>query len=654
MGQKRTIVQIDLSDGSDELVVRTPKHQLVSKDAADNAGRRWTRSMASKATRSRSKAANLDVEVVSTSTPVLPRQLRFCRPTHISVMRQQETEPETVSELPPDPITIGDDSDSSVEFIRPSRRHFAARESLSHGDTKSPDKIFKSDAEEDMQETIEERDIPTSDTSIEILPQEVLPGKRNMEDKTKERKESQVINSLDGFKQPAMDRNEAKGRWAYRYLSESLDKMWVTGGGKKEVFCEKQALGKDGALLEDAGPLVGKLLFWSKLETDEPLDCLLDKVEVIHIRPEIFRDSEWTPPEQKYYYSMGYNEAFSTFYALSGAREKEKHTQPVEKNEHLILDLFCGCGGLSTGLCMGTRMSNVKLKTQWAVDNNASSCESFRVNHTQTEVYNCSAENFLRLIQKWDELCKRYPHDLKAKTVTRSYADKEDCDESCPRRGEYEVEEIIGIRWSETKNSKLSTAATGRVEFKVKWRGYDGIDDPTWEPEDNLKNSQDILKNFILSGRRKKILPRLGECDLICGGPPCQGVSGMNRFRRTEEPLGCDKNRQVIVYMDIVEFLKPRFILMENVVDILQFADGIVARYALTRLIRMQYQAKLGLMAAGRYGVPQYRQRIFLWGASQNEKNEVNFEDADGPQNLHPCATLGDALTDLPPVILHF
>lgn len=80
---------------------------------------------------------------------------------------------------------------------------------------------------------------------------------------------------------------------------------------------------------------------------------------------------------------------------------------------------------------------------------------------------------------------------------------------------------------------------------------------------------------------------------MICGGPPCQGVSGKNLHRDTEKPLRCGKNKQVITYMDIVEFLKPRFMIMENVVDILRFGDGVVGRYALTRLVKMNYQVTI-------------------------------------------------------------
>lgn len=71
--------------------------------------------------------------------------------------------------------------------------------------------------------------------------------------------------------------------------------------------------------------------------------------------------------------------------------------------------------------------------------------------------------------------------------------------------------------------------------------------------------------------------------------------------------------------MDFVEFLKPRFVIMENVVDIVKFARGFLGRYALGRLVSMNYQARVGLMTAGSYGLPQFRMRMFMWGARSNE-----------------------------------
>ena len=67
--------------------------------------------------------------------------------------------------------------------------------------------------------------------------------------------------------------------------------------------------------------------------------------------------------------------------------------------------------------------------------------------------------------------------------------------------------------------------------------------------------------------------------------------------------------------MDIIDHLKPKYVLMENVVDIVKFANGFLGRYAVGRLIGMNYQARLGIMAAGSYGLPQFRLRVFLWGA---------------------------------------
>jgi DNA (cytosine-5)-methyltransferase 1 len=110
-----------------------------------------------------------------------------------------------------------------------------------------------------------------------------------------------------------------------------------------------------------------------------------------------------------------------------------------------------------------------------------------------------------------------------------------------------------------------------------------------------------------------------GEVDVVCGGPPCQGISGYNRYRNMESPLDDERNHQIVVFMDIATYLKPKYVLMENVVDILRFDKGSLGRYALGRLVHMHYQARLGIVAAGCYGLPQFRLRVFMWGAHPDE-----------------------------------
>jgi len=116
-----------------------------------------------------------------------------------------------------------------------------------------------------------------------------------------------------------------------------------------------------------------------------------------------------------------------------------------------------------------------------------------------------------------------------------------------------------------------------------------------------------------------------GDADVICGGPPCQGISGYNRNREFDAPFNCERNKQIIVFMDVIQFLKPKYIYMENVLDILKFADATLARYALSRLVAMHYQTKLGIMAAGCYGLPQFRMRVFLLGCHPKEASNSSL-----------------------------
>lgn len=123
-------------------------------------------------------------------------------------------------------------------------------------------------------------------------------------------------------------------------------------------------------------------------------------------------------------------------------------------------------------------------------------------------------------------------------------------------------------------------------------------------------------------------LPRRGDVQLLAGGPPCQGFSGYNRYRR----LGDPRNSLMGQFLDTVEVLSPEYVLIENVVGLLSMADGKAVQGILQRLKDMAYVPKLGVLQAGYYGLPQNRWRVFIW-AGRSERSTPEFPE---PTHLFP------------------
>lgn len=69
------------------------------------------------------------------------------------------------------------------------------------------------------------------------------------------------------------------------------------------------------------------------------------------------------------------------------------------------------------------------------------------------------------------------------------------------------------------------------------------------------------------------------------------------------------RNRQVRAFYDVVEYFRPAYVLMENVLDILKKEDGTYAKSAMASLLNMRYQVRTGVIAACDQGVPQSRNR---------------------------------------------
>ena len=70
-------------------------------------------------------------------------------------------------------------------------------------------------------------------------------------------------------------------------------------------------------------------------------------------------------------------------------------------------------------------------------------------------------------------------------------------------------------------------------------------------------------------------------------------MSGFNRLRNKDAPREDAKNKQLVVFMDIVSYLMPKFVLVGNVVDLVKFADGFLGRYAMGCIVDTGYQARM-------------------------------------------------------------
>lgn len=64
-----------------------------------------------------------------------------------------------------------------------------------------------------------------------------------------------------------------------------------------------------------------------------------------------------------------------------------------------------------------------------------------------------------------------------------------------------------------------------------------------------------VLLKLVMSGEKNNSLgqklPQKGDVEMLCGGPPCQGFSGMNRFNsRTYSTF---KNSLVVSYLRLAD-----------------------------------------------------------------------------------------------------
>lgn len=143
-----------------------------------------------------------------------------------------------------------------------------------------------------------------------------------------------------------------------------------------------------------------------------------------------------------------------------------------------------------------------------------------------------------------------------------------------------------------------------------------------------LGDIKDVVKNLdeLLAGR---------SVDIVVGGPPCQGFSMANRQRLIDDP----RNYLYKSYVEVVEKVRPKFFVMENVKGMLSVAEQVKEDFR-----NIGYSVECHVLNAKDFGVPQNRERLIYIGNCIAIDNEQIFREIFALSANIPEHNLGDAL----------
>lgn len=149
-----------------------------------------------------------------------------------------------------------------------------------------------------------------------------------------------------------------------------------------------------------------------------------------------------------------------------------------------------------------------------------------------------------------------------------------------------------------------------------------------------------------------------GEIDLMAGGPPCQAFSIFGKRQGINDPRGLLPQE----YLRLLREIEPKAFVFENVFGLLTIDDGNVFRELCKDLESpgdgIKYTLSTFRLNAAEYGVPQFRDRIFIIGSKNGKKIDsipkICSASVDEIKNsngsLLTYRTVSDGLRDIPPL----
>ena len=174
-------------------------------------------------------------------------------------------------------------------------------------------------------------------------------------------------------------------------------------------------------------------------------------------------------------------------------------------------------------------------------------------------------------------------------------------------------------------------------------------------------NHPELPSEKLIQGDIKQIVDHIEDyidedIDIVVGGPPCQGFSEANRQRVIDDP----RNKLYKYFVQAVEKICPKFVVMENVKGMLKVADQVVEDYESLKIERRgkvySYKVMYQILNSENFSVAQSRERLIYIAIRNDVMDEKGvvpeniFEQINRNCNNHKTYILQDALDEIKPL----
>lgn len=131
--------------------------------------------------------------------------------------------------------------------------------------------------------------------------------------------------------------------------------------------------------------------------------------------------------------------------------------------------------------------------------------------------------------------------------------------------------------------------------------------------------------------------------DLLCAGFPCQPFSSAGQKKGFEDHRG----GMIFKILDICKFHKPRYILLENVHNLISLNDGKYIKSIYNLFSELGYNVEYTMLNSKNYGIPQSRERVYII-CTLNKKIDISpLNDIVSSPQLKNFLDYTDTTSDL-------